>query len=79
MPVYTEKLHKDALFCTYLHSALANCLQILQTLNIMAATGFLLDKRSGDAPYPLKLTITHERKAVYLSLGFKLNPGNGMV
>lgn len=52
-----------------LHANFANI-----KLNIMATTSFFLDKRSGDAPYPLKLTITHERKAVYLSLGFKLNP-----
>lgn len=40
----------------------------------MATTKFYLDKRSGDAPYPLKLTITHERKAVHLSMGVKINP-----
>lgn len=40
----------------------------------MATTKFYLDTRSGEAPYPLKLTITHERKAVHLSLGIKLSP-----
>lgn len=40
----------------------------------MATTKFYLDSRSGIAPYPLKLTITHERKSVYISLGVKLNP-----
>lgn len=39
----------------------------------MATTKFYLDSRSGSAPYPLKLTITHERKSVHLSLGVKLN------
>lgn len=41
---------------------------------IMATTKLFLDKRSGNAPYPLKLTITHERKAVHLSLGVRLHP-----
>ena len=40
----------------------------------MATTKLYLDTRSGDAPYPLKLTITHERKSVYILLGVKLNP-----
>lgn len=39
----------------------------------MATTKFYLDSRSGNAPYPLKLTVTHERKSVHLSLGIKLN------
>lgn len=40
----------------------------------MATTKFYLDTRSGEAPFPLKLTITHERKAVYMPLGIKLSP-----
>lgn len=40
----------------------------------MVTTKFYLDKRSGDAPYPLKLTITHERKATYLLLNIRLAP-----
>lgn len=40
----------------------------------MATTKFYLDSRSGGAPYPLKLTITHDRKAVHYPLGIKLEP-----
>lgn len=40
----------------------------------MATTKLFLDKRSGEAPYPLKLTITHDGKAVHLSMDIKLNP-----
>lgn len=40
----------------------------------MATTKFYLDARSGEAPFPLKLTITHERKAVHLGLDIKLLP-----
>lgn len=38
----------------------------------MATTKFYLDCRSGNNPYPLKLTITHARKSVQLSLGVKI-------
>lgn len=48
-------------------------LQAIKT-KTMASTKFYLDSRSGGAPYPLKLTVTHERKSVHLSLGVKLNP-----
>lgn len=40
----------------------------------MATTKIYLDDRSGVAPYPLKLTITHERKAVHLSMDVKIHP-----
>lgn len=40
----------------------------------MATTKLYLDMRSGAAPYPLKLTVTHERKATYMNLGVRLNP-----
>ena len=40
----------------------------------MATTKFYLDKRSGGSPYPLKLTITHEGKAVHLLLNVRLAP-----
>ena len=40
----------------------------------MATTKFYLDLRAGNAPYPLKLTITQERKSVHLNLGVRLNP-----
>lgn len=40
----------------------------------MATTKFFLDKRSGDAPFPLKLSITHERKSALLSIGIRLSP-----
>ncbi len=40
----------------------------------MATTKLYLDMRSGVAPYPLKLTVTHEREATYMNLGIRLNP-----
>ena len=40
----------------------------------MATTKLFLDKRSGEAPYPLKLSITHNRKSALMTLGVKLNP-----
>lgn len=69
-------MHKVVQKSIYLHTLLANHLQITcnKKNETMATTKFFLDKRSGNAPYPLKLTITHEGKAVHLLLGVKLNP-----
>lgn len=40
----------------------------------MATTKFYLDCRVGSSPYPIKLTITHDRKSVQLSMGIKIAP-----
>lgn len=66
------KLHKKAYICTSrLQTA---CKLLAKKTQIMATTKLFLDKRSGDGPYPLKLTITHDRKAAHLNLNIKLNP-----
>lgn len=41
--------------------------------NDMATTNFFLDARRGDAPYPLKLRLTHNRQSVYFSLNIRLD------
>lgn len=40
----------------------------------MVTTKFYLDCRAGTAPYPLKLTITKERKSVQMLMEVRLNP-----
>ena len=69
-------MHKIACFCIVLPKVLApRLLRASQKQQKkMATTKFYLDTRKGEAPYNLKLTITHERKAVHLLLNVKLHP-----
>ena len=40
----------------------------------MATTKFYLDARKGEAPFPMKLRLTHAGQTVFILLNVKLNP-----
>ena len=68
-------MHKKTQKSPFLLKALALRLHCAsQKQQKMATTKLYLDTRKGEAPFPLKLTITHERRATHLLLNIKLSP-----